>query len=158
GDSGTLQQSWPSSPARRDPGPAATASPQADATPPADPPPAAATPRDSRSRAVHAVADDPDTSAGLHGNGHPPWPSPGPRSEPETASPARRARREANPVAATETEASGKRESGTRDAAPSADWRDDIISAAREPWQPSPSWPDNPALHRPHEAGTPDAG
>jgi hypothetical protein len=34
------------------------------------------------------------------------------------------------------------------DAAPSADWRDGIIEAAREPCQSAPSWPHNPALHR----------
>ena len=157
GDRGTPQPSWPSSPARRDQGPTATASPQADGTPPAHQP-SAATPRESRPRAAHAATDDPDASTELPGNGHPPWPSPGLRSEPEAASPPRQARREARTGAATETEASGKRNPGARDASPSADWRDDIISAAREPWQPGPSWPDNPALCRPPEAGTPEAG
>jgi hypothetical protein len=58
---------------------------------------------------------------------------------------------------ATETEA-GNWSRGARDAAPSADWRDDIISAAREPWQSGPRWPDNPALHRSPDARPPDLG
>jgi hypothetical protein len=158
GDSRTPQPSWPSSPARRDPGPAAAASPQAGGTPPAGQPPAAATPRQSRPRAAHAATGDPDAGTELPGNGHAPWPSPEPRSEPQAASPLRQARREARPGAATETGASGKRDPRARDPAPSADWRDHIISAAREPWQPGPRWPDNPALRRPPEAGTPEAG
>jgi hypothetical protein len=157
GDSRTPQPSWPSSPARRDPGPAATASPQADGTPPAGQRPAAATPRESRPRAAHAATDDPDAGTGLPGNGHPPSPPPRPRSQPEAVSRPRQARREARTGAATQTGASGKPNPGARDASPSADWRDDIISAAREPGHPGPSWPDNPALHRPPEAGTPDA-
>jgi hypothetical protein len=158
GDSRTPQPSWPSSPTRRDQGPAATASPQADGTPPAGQRPAAATPRESRPCAAHAATGDPDAGTELPGNGHPPWPSPGPRSEPQAASPPRQASREARTGAATRAEASGKRDPRAQDAAPSADWRDDIISAAREAWQPGPSWPDNPALRRPAEAGTLEAG
>jgi hypothetical protein len=48
---------------------------------------------------------------------------------------------------ATQAEA-GNPSPRARNAAPSADWRDDIISAARRQWQPGPNWPDNPALHR----------
>ena len=44
--------------------------------------------------------------------------------------------------------------SGTASAhrpAPSADWRDQIIAGARQPWQPGPGWPCNPAVPRPPE-------
>jgi hypothetical protein len=155
---GTPQPSWPSPPARRDQGPAATASPQTGATPPAGQRPAAATPREARSRAAHAATGDPDASTDLPGNDPASWPSPDLRSEPETAARARQAGHEASTGQAVETEASGKRDPGAREAAPSPDWRDDIISAAREAWQPGPSWPDNPALRQPPGAGTPDAG
>jgi hypothetical protein len=158
GDGGTPQPSWPSSPARREPGHAAGASPQADGTPSADQPPATATPRESRPRSAHAATDDPDASTDPLGNGPAPWPSHEHGSEPQAASPARRDGHEADPGTAPETDTGGKRDPRARDAAPSADWRDDIIGAAREQWQSGPSWPDNPALHGPPGAGTLDAG
>jgi hypothetical protein len=43
-----------------------------------------------------------------------------------------------------------------RSATPSADWRDDVLNQARQPWQPAPSWPHHPAMHRPPEVDTPD--
>jgi hypothetical protein len=65
------------------------------------------------------------------------------------------AKRDAGNV--TQAEASN-RSPRVRDAASSADWRDDIISAAREHWQSSPSWPGNPALHRSPDARQPEPG
>jgi hypothetical protein len=33
-----------------------------------------------------------------------------------------------------------------------------VLSRARQPWHPAPSWPGNPILHRPPGPGTRDAG
>jgi hypothetical protein len=52
----------------------------------------------------------------------------------------------------------GSSASPERPAAPSADWRDQVLIEARQRWQPAPSWPHDPALHRPPAASTPDAG
>ena len=70
----------------------------------------------------------------------------------------RQAGHQARAGVAADTGTGGKPDPDRRDAAPSADWRDEILGAARQPWQPGPSWPDNPALHRPPEADTPGAG
>ena len=42
-------------------------------------------------------------------------------------------------------------------AGPPADWRDQILSDARQPWQPGPSWPHHPAIRQTPQAA-PDAG
>ena len=109
-------------------------------------------------RAAQAATGDPDAKTDLPGNDHPPRPSPEPRSEPEAPSPLRQAGHQARAGVAADTGTGGKPDPDRRDAAPSADWRDEILGAAREPWQPGPSWPDNPALRRPPEADTPGAG
>jgi tetratricopeptide (TPR) repeat protein len=88
----------------------------------------------------------------------PQWPSSPARSEP---SPAPAARQE--PAGRQQLRAAAETESGgntgpERSGALSADWRDQVLSEARQPWQPAPGWPHNPALHRPPEAGNPGAG
>ena len=88
------------------------------------------------------------------------WPAPNPRTVQEagppgqqarstvTASPATAKRRQAS--AAADAEAARKTSPG-RPAAPSADWRDQIIQDAREPWQPGPARRYDPAV-----AGSPE--
>ena len=105
---------------------------------------AAAASREPR-RGADATTDDPNADAATSGTDPSAWPAPNPRIGQGNVSPTREARDKTG--TARETEASN-RSPGVRDAAPSADWRDDIISAAREPWQSGPRWPDTPALHR----------
>jgi hypothetical protein len=144
GDGGSPHPSWPSSPARREPRHPAPASAQAHEPEPMAQRFAAAASCEVR-RDADATADDPNTDAATSGTDPSAWPAPNPRIRHEDVSPTREAGHQTG--TATETEASN-RSPGTRDAAPSADWRDDILSAAREPSQSGPRWPDNPALHR----------
>jgi N12 class adenine-specific DNA methylase len=153
GNGPTPQPSWPGSPAHREPSQPAPASPQALKPEPTAQRSAAAL-RDPRTGA-DATVDDPDADAATPGTGPSAWPAPNPRTGQEDVSPTREAGHKTG--TATETEARN-RSPGARDAAPSADWRDDIISAAREPWQSGPRWPDNPALHRSPEARSPGPG
>jgi N12 class adenine-specific DNA methylase/SAM-dependent methyltransferase len=154
GEGETSHPSWPSSPARREPRHPAPASPKAHEPEPTAQHFAATASREAR-RDVGATADDPDADTATRDPGPSVWPAPNPRVRQKEVSPTRRAGHEAG--TATRTEASN-RSSGVRDAAPSADWRDDIISAAREPWQPGPRWPDNPALHQSPDARSPEPG
>ena len=154
GDGRSPHPSWPSSPARRKPRYPVPASPQAHEPEPTAQRFAAAASREPR-RGADATTDDPNVDAATSGTYPSAWPAPNPRIRQEDVSPTREARDKTG--TARETEASN-RSPGVRDAAPSADWRDDIISAARKPWQPGPRWPDNPALHRSADAGPHDPG
>jgi hypothetical protein len=161
----TPRPSWPSPPARSQQRPAPT--PRADSAQPSARPPGDVAPRDQR---VHpgTATDGPAASAG-HADSNPAtrWPAPDLRPAREPASPGRHARHEAS----TSQEPAGRQQPGAADrkgpignrnplrpTAPGADWRDQVIREARQPWQPGPSWPHNPARHRPPEATTPDAG
>jgi hypothetical protein len=160
------QPSRPASPARREPHhPAPDAAGQADRTQPPAPRPAASAPREPRARpraAIHKA----DVGAEADGDPAARWPAPNPRVARQTGPPAQQARHEAaagqQPDGSTRIgpapEAGpGRTADADSPAEPSADWRDEVLSQARQPWQPAPSWPGNPALHRPPEAGTPDA-
>jgi hypothetical protein len=159
-NAGVPQPSWPSSPAGSEPRrPAPDAAQRADSTqPPARP--AAATPREPREH-TRTATDGPGATA-EPADSDPParWPAPNPRAgdaEPPGQQAGHEMTARQDPGAATET---GPRSntSPERSAAPSADWRDQVLSGARQPWQPAPGWPRNPALHRPPEAGTHGAG
>ena len=153
---------WPSSPARSEPRPAPAAAQRADSVQP----PPTATPREPR-RHVNAARDNPDpTAEPVAREQSARWPAPSPRAgdapppgqqagHEMTARPEPAGRQQ--PRAATETEPGGNT-SPERPGALSADWRDQVLSEARQPWQPAPGWPHNPALHRPPEAGNPGAG
>jgi hypothetical protein len=160
------QPSRPRSPARRKPHhPAPDAASQVDKTQPPAPRPAAA-PREPRARprvAGHRAdaGAEPDSDPAAR------WPAPNPRAARQTGPPAQQSRHEATTgqEAGPSTRISPAPEAGpgrTADAnppaQPSADWRDQVLSQARQPWHPAPGWPGNPALHRPPEPGTPDAG
>jgi hypothetical protein len=156
---GTAQPSWPSSPARVQPLPSA-AGQQAGSTQPPAQHPVAAAPREPRAQSgitadgAGASAEPADRNPAAR------WPAPNPRTVQEasppgqqarstvTASPALAERRQAG--AAADAEAAGKTSPG-RPAAPSADWRDQIIREAREPWQPGPARRYDPAV-----AGSPE--
>jgi hypothetical protein len=153
---------WPSSPARSEPRPAPAAAQRADSVQP----PPTATPREPR-RHVNAARDNPDpTAEPVAREQSARWPAPSPRAG-DAPPPGQQARHEMTarpepagrqqPRAATETEPGGNT-SPERPGALSADWRDQVLSEARQPWQPAPGWPHNPSLHRPPEAGNPGAG
>ena len=149
-DDAAQRPAWPSVPAHREPGHAAATAPQQDRTQPSTQPLATAAPRQPLASAP-AAAQDPHPDADTGGPAR--WPSPHPHGQPPVGSRTRQAEREpaANHPAGQD---SSNRRRAAADATPSADWRDDIISAARQPWnQPAPSWPDKPALHR--SPGTP---
>jgi len=153
GDRETQQPSWPSSPTRGEPGRPAPASSQAHEPKPPAQRFAAATSREPR--AGTDATTDPAAGTGAPATNPPPWPAPNLRVTQKDVSPAR----EADHMAGTATEAEAtNRNPGAPGAAPSADWRDDIITAAREPGQSGPRWPDNPALHRSPDAHSPELG
>jgi tetratricopeptide (TPR) repeat protein len=148
------QPAWPSAPARREPDRSGLAAAQPGGTQPAAQGAAgAAGPREPRAAAT-ASADGPDADSG---GGGARWPSRNPRSQSPAAARPRAADRDIStaPQAAPED----SRQSQTAPAAgPTADWRDQILSDARQPWQPSPSWPHHPAIHQTPQAATPDTG
>jgi hypothetical protein len=160
--------SWPGPPARREPRHPAPAAPRrADRTHPLAQRPAAEAPHEPRAH-PGAGGHEADASAEPDGDPAARWPAPNPRVGHQAGPPGQQARHEvAAPgqqpgrgkqiTPAPETEPSRTTDTGSP-AAPSADWRDDVLSQARQPWQPAPSWPGNPALHRPPEPGTPGAG
>jgi len=146
--------SWPTSPARREPqhpgpdtpGPANTIQ----SSPPRS---AAAAPREPRAR--------PEPDGDPAGR----WPAPSPHAARQADPPDQQARHEAaagrHPGRNTQVSLAPETEPGRTETADpataSADWRDEVLSQARQSWQPAPSWPGNPALHRPPESGNPDA-
>jgi hypothetical protein len=82
------------------------------------------------------------------------WPSPNPRSHAQPAPPAPAADRAAR--TGPQAPAEGRQCPATPGATPATDWRDRVLSEARQPWQPGPSWPHKPAIHRTPETATPD--
>ena len=148
------QRAWPSPAIQQVPDRAVTAAPR-----PAGPRPGVQHPaRRSGPRepwtAAPASAQDPDADAGDDAAR---WPSPGPRSQAQAT---------ARPPAAdrgariTHIPAGGARHpspAGAGAGSP-ADWRDEILSEARQPWRPGPSWPDHPAIHRTPETTAPEPG
>jgi tetratricopeptide (TPR) repeat protein len=148
------QPSWPSSPARREPSRSVPASPQAHEPKPMAQCLAAAVSREPQTGA-EATADNPDADATTPGTDPSAWPAPNPRIRQEDTFPTR----EAGHKTGTATEADASiRNSGARNASPSVDWRDGIMTAAREPWQSGPRWPDNPALYRSPDARSLELG
>ena len=93
------------------------------------------------------------------------WPAPNPPAE-HTSPAGQQARHEATArqapwrAAAFRRRGEGRTRHGEpeRPAAAAADWRDQVLSQARQPWQPGPAWPHHPAIHRPPQADTPGAG
>ena len=92
------------------------------------------------------------------------WPAPNPHAarQPPDQQARHEAQQDGNLAEAQQVSFAPQAEPGrtrtrTRPAAASADWRDQVLSQARQPWQPAPSWPGNPALHQPPEPGNPDA-
>jgi hypothetical protein len=161
------QPPWPGSPPRRqlhDTPPDAPG--QTGRTQRSAPRPAAAAPREPR---AHPGTTGREADADAEADGDPAarWPAPNPRVPSRADPPGQQARHEVpagqqpghceqiSPAPQTEP---GRTADADGPGAPSADWRDDVLSRARQPWQPAPSWPGNPALHRPAEPGTPDAG
>jgi hypothetical protein len=147
---------WPSAPARREPDRIAPAAQRSDTKQsPAQHPGTGAVPREKRTTAP-VTAEDPDPDAEGGRPGQRPSPDPGGPARAETQTrQAVRAAGTAPPAAASRT----SHRSAVPGASPSADWRDDIIRVARQPWQqPGPSWPDNPAVHRPPEPWAQEPG
>jgi hypothetical protein len=144
------QRAWPSEPAR--PGssrPAPAASQPAGTQLAAERSAEAARPREPRATAP-ASTEDPDADAGDDAAR---WPSPNPRSQGQSAT------QLADRETGTGLQApAGSLNQAAPGAGPSVDWRDQVISQARQPWQPGPSWPDNPAIHRTPEAAVPEPG
>lgn len=144
----TLPSAWASAPPRREPGHHAPTAPQPAAVPSSSQPAAAkAAPREPRAPAS-ADAQDPDPVASEDPAR---WPSPNPRGHAQAA----RQATGTNQHAAAER---GGRNPAAPDPALTADWRDQILRDARQPWQPGPSWPHHPALSRAPQTETPDAG
>jgi hypothetical protein len=162
----TPQPSWPKSPVRREPHhPVPDAPGRADRTQPSAPRPAAA----SREPRARPRAAGHQAGASMEPDGDPAarWPAPNPRAAGQAGPPAQPAGHEV--AAGPQTDAStrispapqaepGRTADAGSPAAPSADWRDEVLSQARQPWHPAPSWPGHPALHRPPEPGIPGAG
>jgi hypothetical protein len=122
--------------------------------------------REPRTR-PQAAADDPEPAAERAADVPAArWPVPNPRTAREPQPPGQEATQEAAAI----REPAGRRQPGTGAATdrpgpgsaepggPGADWRDHILSEARQPWQAAPSWPHNPAVHRIPGADPPDTG
>jgi hypothetical protein len=162
-----LAPPWPGPPARgepRHPGPDAHG--QADRTRPPAPHPDAAAPREPRANPGTA-SQEADASTEPDGDPAARWPALNPRAARQVGPPGREAGPGAvagrQPARSRQISPAPQTESSTTTdadppAAPSADWRDEVLRQARQPWQPAPGWPGSPALHRPPEPGTPDAG
>jgi len=157
--------SWPTSPARREPQHPGPDTPGPANTIQSSPPrPAAAAPREPRARPA-GIGQDADTSAEPDGDPAGRWPAPNPHAARQADPPDQQARHEAaagrHPGRNTQVSLAPETEPGRTETADpataSADWRDEVLSQARQSWQPAPSWPGNPALHRPPESGNPDA-
>ena len=148
------QPGWPSAPPRREPDRAGLAAAQPGGTQPAAQSSAGtAGPREPPA-AASGSTEDPDADSGGDAAR---WPSRNPRSQSPAAARPRAADRDAR--TAPQAAAESSRQSPAAPAArPSADWRDQILSDARQPWQPGPSWPHHPAIHQTPQAATPDAG
>ena len=148
------QPAWPSAPPRREPDRAGPVAAQPSGTQPAAQGSAGtAGPREPPA-AASGSAEDPDADSGGDAAR---WPSPNPRSQSPAAARPRAADRDAR--TAPQAAAENSRQNPTPPAAgPSADWRDQILSDARQPWQPGPSWPHHPAIHQTPQAATPDTG
>jgi hypothetical protein len=148
----TPQPAWPSAPARREPGRPSPAAAQPGSPPSSRQPPAtAAAPREPEGPACADVKDpDPDAAEDPAR-----WPSPNPRSQPRAAP----SRQDGHGTAANQA-VPPQRGSRTAapDPAPAADWRDQILRDARQPWSFAPSWPHHPSLARDPHTDTPDAG
>jgi hypothetical protein len=143
-----------SAPARREPGRAATTAPRHHTTQPSPQRPATAAAPRQPTASTSATAHDPGPAPAADTGGPARWPSPDPHGQPPAWPGTGQAGRQTGANHRAAQHDSSDRKRTTPEAAPSADWRDDIISAARQPWnQPGPSWPDNPALHR--SPGTP---
>jgi hypothetical protein len=136
------RRAWPSAPAwPGSPRSAPAASQPAGTQPAAERSAEAARPREPEATAP-ASMEDPDGDAGDDAAR---WPSPDPRSKVAPATGPDDRESAMDPQGPAE----GSRLSPTTLAGGlSADWRDQVISQARQPWQPGPSWPDNPAIHR----------
>ena len=115
---------------------------------------AAAGPREPRT-AAPASAQDPDADAGDDAAR---WPSPSPRSQAQATARPPAADRETRTVPQAPAEGDRHPSPAGAGAGASADWRDEILSEARQPWQPGPSWPDHPAIHRTPQAAAPEPG
>ena len=156
---------WPTSPPRREP-----QHPRPDTPGPADtiqsspPRPAGAAPREPRAHPA-GIGQDAEARAGPDGDPAARWPAPNPRIARQAGPPDEQARHEAaagrHPGRNTQVSLAPETGPGRTDtddpATASADWRDEVLSQARQSWHPAPSWPGNPALHRPPESGNPDA-
>jgi hypothetical protein len=161
----TPQPSWPSLPARG--GPQRPAASQVDGTHSWPQKLMAAAPGEPRARpgasphtsdASTELADsDPATQ----------WPAPNPRAARKSdvaAQPAKHGEY-ANQESPWRQQAHGAKvpaePSGTASPEPSApppaDWRDEVLNQARQPWQPAPSRLHHPVMRRPPEADAPDA-
>jgi hypothetical protein len=161
----TPRPSWPSLPARRQPARPAPA-PQADSAQPSAQRPTAATPREPRPRPGTAAGGTDTGTEPADSDPAPRWPAPDPRTARHADQLGQQATHEVTPQqerAAGHSGAAADRETGSEvspdtPAASAADWRDQILSQARQPWQLGPSWPHNPALHSPPERQIPVAG
>ena len=147
------ERAWPSAPARPGTPRAAPAAGQGAGTQPA----AERTAEVARPREPHTAAPastgDPDAEAGGDAAR---GPSPNPRSQAQPA--AGRADRETGTDPQAPAESSSRPNPPAPAGGPSADWRDQVISQARQPWQPGPSWPDHPAIHRTPQAAAAEPG
>ena len=149
------QRAWPSPPIRRVPDRAAPAAPRPAGTQPAAQRPARGSgPREPRT-AAPASAQDPDADAGDDAAR---WPSPSPRSQAQATARPPAADRETRTVPQAPAEGDRHPSPAGAGSGASADWRDEILSEARQPWQPGPSWPDHPAIHRTPQAAAPEPG
>jgi hypothetical protein len=161
----TPRLSWPSLPARRQPARSAPA-PQADSAQPSAQRPTAATPREPRPRPGTAAGGTDTGAEPADSDPAPRWPAPDPRTARHADQLGQQATHEITPQqerAAGHSGAAADRETGSEvspdpPVASAADWRDQILSQARQPWQPGPNWPHNPALHPPPERQIPVAG
>ena len=134
---------------------AAPAAPRPAGTQPAAQRPArGAGPREPRT-AAPASAQDPDADAGDDAAR---WPSPGPRSQAQATARPPAADRGTRTVPQAPAEGDRHPSPAGAGAGSSADWRDEILSEARQPWQPGPSWPHHPAIHRTPETAAPEPG
>jgi hypothetical protein len=148
------QQAWPSAPARRQPDRAAPGTPDQARLQAQRPATAAAQRQPRAGPPVSGQAPDPFAAAG----GSPArWPARAPHRQPQTPAPQAGPETRTTPLAAAG--GSSGPAAAAAQAAPSADWRDGIIAAARQPWQqPGPSWPHHPALHRTPGTPAPSTG
>ena len=158
--------SWPSSPAHGEPQHPA-ASNQVDGTH-CLPTPLTAAPGDLQAP-QGASAEASAASAGLPGSDPATrWPAPNPRAvrESDTKGQLAASPDEPHQESAWRLQALGAGVAAEPNAAVnhehpaprSADWRDDILTRAHQPWQPAPSWPHHLVTHRPPETNAPDAG